>query len=972
MDSSISRRFSSSAYRQCGADVAIRVDGQVVPAIEGDTIAAAMAAAGLRQFGTDRGRIRSGFCGMGVCMDCTVTIDGRPGQRACLTKVRPGLEIHTKGGAVAGRTHKQLREESCDVAIVGGGPAGLTAAVQLAWEGLGVVVLDERPSPGGQYFKPLSPGFLPRNGRAADAQFAAGQRLLADAQAAGVRFEMGSTVWDITREAESYQLFAESEAAAQLWTARSVILATGAAERPLPVPGWTLPGVMATGAAQTLSRSYRVAPGRRMLIAGNGPLNLQLAASMAADGAELIAVTEAAPAPWAAPPARLFSLLRHGPAQAMRGLGYIARLLAHRVPLHFSTVLLHVHGRDHVEAATLAMVDAMGRPIPGSAWTCEVDTVCMGYGFQPNIDLQQILGIGMAFDPRRHARGNVPACDAMGRTSQPNLYVAGDCAGIWGADVAQRGGMLAARAVLADRTGEPEQRAIANRLKQGLEHGRAFQNALWSIYHAPPLTHVSDDQAMLCRCEAVSRAQAKALAPDQADTAPMLSDLKRATRCGMGRCQGRLCSANLADWQSGAAAVETRLAAQVPAKPITLDALASYAALIGDGTSVATLPPPQPPRSSPAIPAPLRADVAVIGAGAIGLCTALALRQAGASVVVIDRGQGRGQASFANAGSLHTQILAYAFPTLEGENVQAALNLLRLQKRSVALWQSLAQQMDIDIEIAVTGGLVVAETPEQLEKLRRKVALENAAGADSRLLTPAEAQGLVPLLSPSVIAASYAADEGKINPLLAAPALARLAQRNGITLLEQAPVEGISHEPDGFAIATSRGLVRARRVVNAAGGWAGEIAGLIGESLPVRATPLHMLVSEPAPPLTDLLLAHVSERLTMKQAKAGNMIIGGGWRAVAAADGRLRASTPRLAGNLVTAARVLPPVENLLMLRSWVAVNSGTDGRPILRESGRQKGFFHAVTMNGMTLGPAYGSACADLVLGRQADPLGA
>jgi len=967
MDAQISHRFATPAYRQCGADVAIRVDGQAIAAIEGDTIAAAMAASGLRQFGVDRGRIRAGFCGMGVCMDCIVTVDGRPGQRACLTKVQPGQEIHTKGGAAAGRPGKPLREERCDVAIVGAGPAGLAAAAMLARRGLDVAVLDERPSPGGQYFKPLSPGFVPRKGAAADAQFAAGQALVAEARAAGARFHTGCMVWDITRQAQGYHLFAESEANALHWSARFVILATGAAERPLPVPGWTLPGVMATGAAQTLSRSYRVAPGRRILIAGNGPLNLQLAASLAADGAELVAVAEAAPAPWAAAAADLVALARHGTAQTLRGLGYLGQLWARRVPLHFSTALLRVHGAHQVEAATLAIVDAEGRPLPGSEWTCAVDTVCMGYGFQPNLELQQILGLGMALDQRQHARGVVPDCDAMGRSSLPGLYVAGDCAGIWGADAAQSGGRLAAEALLADReAGKARPDAAARQWQQDQAGQRAFQGALWRIYRAPPLAHLPDDDAILCRCEAVPRAEVFAA---QFDAAALLADMKRATRCGMGRCQGRLCSANLAACHPEAMQADSRLPAQVPAKPITLDAMAGYAALIGDGTSVAPLPAPPPSVGQP-LPAPLHADVAVIGGGAIGLCTALALQESGASVVVIDRDRGRGQASFANAGSLHTQILAYAFPILEGENVQAALDLLRLQKRSVALWQALAPRLDTNIEIAVTGGLVVAETPEDLEKLRRKVVLENAAGADSRLLTAAEAQGFVPHLSSSVMAASYAADEGKINPLLAAPALARLARRNGITILEQAPVQGIRREPEGFAIATARGLVRARRVVNAAGGWAGEIAGMIGETIPVRATPLHMLVSEPAPPLTDLLLAHVSERLTMKQAKAGNMIIGGGWRAVAAADGRLRASAPRLAGNLVTAARVLPPVADLVMLRSWVAVNSGTDGRPILRESGRERGFFHAVTMNGMTLGPAYGRACADLVLGRQADPL--
>jgi len=955
-------RLSSEDYRQTGAEIAITVDGETVAAILGDTIAAAMAAAGRRSFGTDRGRERSAFCGMGICMDCIVTVDGRPGQRACLTRAIAGQDVRTGAAARSERISKPLREESRDVIIVGAGPAGLVAAEHLARHGLAVTVLDERPAPGGQYFKPLSPAFIPRSGDAADHQFAEGLARVRSAVAAGAEIRSGSMVWDIAREDDHFHVYAESEDAAARWTARYVVVAAGAGERPLPIPGWTLPGVMTTGAAQTLSRSYRVAPGHRLLIAGNGPLNLQIASALTADGAAPVAVAEAAAAPWSSPGAAARVVL-HGPARAMQGLQYLAQLRSARVPVHFSTVLLQIHGERRVEAATIATIDAQGQPVAGSEQILDIDTVCMGYGFRPNLDLQQILGVPMAQDFRSHAVGAVPEADECGRTAIPRLYVAGDCAGIWGADLAQTSGALAAAALIEDSGHSRATGAGYTNLLRRRRRQRAFQNALWSLYRAAPLDHICADDAILCRCESVPRSAVLG----QADaSATSLSDIKRATRCGMGRCQGRLCSANLSACRPSGMTEQT-IPAQIPAKPLTLAGLAGYAALIGDPGTVAPVPAARIPQSEQ-LSAPIATDIAVIGGGGIGLCTALALNRAGADVVVIDRAQGRGQASFGNAGSLHTQLLCYAFSDLDGDNVRAALGMLRLQQHSVTMWRDLAGQLDVDIEMAVTGGLIVAETSEQMDKLRRIVVMQNAAGRDCSLLSGVEARKLVPHLSDSVQGASFAADEGKLNPLLAAPALTRLARRRGVRLLEYAALEGIRRDASGFTITTSRGIVRANRVVNAAGGWAGDIAAMIGDNIPVRATPLHMLVTEPAPPLTNHLIAHVSERLTMKQARAGNLIIGGGWRAIAAADGRLRASSPRMAGNLAIAAQILPPIADLLVLRSWVAVNSGTDGRPVLTESNREKDFFHAVTMNGMTLAPAFGQACADLVLGRKTD----
>ncbi len=259
----------------------IRFDGRQIAAHPGQTVAAALAAAGIRAFRTTRhGAPRGLFCGMGVCHDCLVTIDCRPNQRACMAKITgphevssqvalPTLAIDGEAGPVPGAP------EAVEVLVVGGGAGGLTAAAVAAEAGAQVVLVDERPTAGGQYYKQPA-GAPPWD----DAQFAGGRRLLARAQAAGVRFVAGA-VWSasLPLRVEVY-----GEDGARTFLPRRLIVATGAFERPLPVPGWTLPGVMTTGALQTLIRSYGVLPGQTFLLAGNGPLNLQVACELATRG----------------------------------------------------------------------------------------------------------------------------------------------------------------------------------------------------------------------------------------------------------------------------------------------------------------------------------------------------------------------------------------------------------------------------------------------------------------------------------------------------------------------------------------------------------------------------------------------------------------------------------------------------------------------------------------------------------------
>ena len=251
--------------------VTLDFEGQQVAAIPGESIAAALTRAGIRGLRITRsGAARGMFCGMGVCQDCLVEVDGIANRRACMTKVEGPVQVRRQVAvprlplespvAAAGAT--QGPTLTPDVLVIGAGAAGLHAALAARGRGAGVLLVDERPTDGGQYYKQSA-----HPGPARDRQAAEGAGLIAKVAASGVTWWRGAEVWGAF--AGPRFMVRHGGSSHRIDPAR-VVLATGAYERPWPVPGWTLPGVMTTGAAQTLLRSYGVVAGQRVVIAGNG------------------------------------------------------------------------------------------------------------------------------------------------------------------------------------------------------------------------------------------------------------------------------------------------------------------------------------------------------------------------------------------------------------------------------------------------------------------------------------------------------------------------------------------------------------------------------------------------------------------------------------------------------------------------------------------------------------------------------
>jgi glycine/D-amino acid oxidase-like deaminating enzyme len=943
-----------------GARLRITVDGKAVEGVAGETVAATLLAAGHLQFSSAQGGAPRGpFCGMGICHDCLVTIDGIPSQRACMTKLRDGMAVARqstaavpwKPAASVGNT-AAATESACDVLIVGAGPGGLATAVACGRD-LAVRVIDDRPEAGGQYYKQPVSGHGDRLARA-------GAALIAQVRAAGATITSGATVWGAFRAADgTLEIGVLSADAAELVRPRLLVVATGAYEPSLVVPGWTLPGVMTVGACQTFVRAYGVVPGQRIVVAGNGPLGLQLACEILRRGGQVVAVAEAAPAPWRRPAAAA-RCARASPGLMLQGLRYLAELRRRRVPMLYRHVLAGIAGDGRTEAAMLASVGTDGMPLPGGSQTWPCDVVCMGYGFAPSNELPRLLGC--THRAAAFGVGLEVVRDAAGETSQPDVLVVGEAGGFAGAQVALAQGRLAGARVREKLGFSAAAGGAAHRV---LRRHRAFQAALRGLFAAAePGLALADRDTVVCRCESITLGTLQAAIARHA-----LVDvgmLKRATRAGMGRCQGRYCGASLdALLNPGQAAEELRrFAPQMPLRPVRAGALAAEAPEWRGHRR--TVLPRHPPPPSATLPIEA-ADTVVVGGGIVGLSTAWYLGRAGHDVVVLDRGEPAAEASGGNAGSLHVQLLSFDFAATPGATESQAARTLPLQRDAVALWQTIEAELGTSFEFRRTGGLMVAETPDELAVLRAKVELERRCGIEVDLIGAHALYGMEPALKPGLLGAAWCPQEGKINPLLANQAMLDAARGAGARLLRRTEVLAIRREPSGFVLTTQSGAIRAGRVVNAAGAWAARIAAMLGSKIPVFGAPLQMIVTEPAAAGLTRLLAHAARHLTMKQAAAGGFIIGGGW--TAALDPvhfHPRPLRESLAGNLWVACRLLPSLGALQVIRSWAAMNIDIDGAPILGEDPAVPNLFHAVGANGYTLGPLLGQVTAQLILGRE------
>lgn len=435
--------------------------------------------------------------------------------------------------------------ELIELAIIGAGPAGLAAAAEAADLGVDVILVDVFGRPGGQYFKQTPAGLAAAPGDHPlpfDPQARPGVRVLADTAVWGIFPDLTPQPPLLGGEGEFGAPSFAGRGTGGRWLlclygpagtprrllAQTVILAPGAHDRPVPFPGWTLPGVLTAGAALNLVKHQRLLPGRRFLLSGTGPLQLLLARHLLEAGGEVVAVLDANPFPWRG--------WRHAPAvwgQWERlGEGWAAWRAMRRAgtPLRWGWVIRRAEGDGQVVRAVIGPVSG------GAAETLDVDTICLGHGFTPSVQLARQAGCEHRYDPGQ--RAYLPVRDEWLQTTQEGIFVAGDAAGIGGKDVALWEGRLAALAAARQlgRAVPPDRLAAARR---ELARQRRFAAVLLDLF--PASAHLGDlltDDTVLCRCEEITVAEVRRAVAEGAET---LNAVRMVTRAGMGRCQGRMC-----------------------------------------------------------------------------------------------------------------------------------------------------------------------------------------------------------------------------------------------------------------------------------------------------------------------------------------------------------------------------------------------------------------------------------------------
>ncbi len=444
------------------------------------------------------------------------------------------------------------------IVVVGAGPAGLRAVATLAEAGLKPTLIDEARRPGGQIYRQPPAGA----DRPAEALygFEAGKARalhgLLDRLGAAVDHRPETLVWNLFDA--SLDLLGPN--GFETVGFDRLVLATGAMDRILPFPGWTLPGVYTLGAAQIALKAQGVAIGRRVALVGAGPLLPLVVHQYLKAGAEVVAALDVTPL---GPKIRnIFGLLAE-PATVAKGVWYTLRNLLAGRPIRSSVRAIRVEGDGRVEA--LAWTDAAGRE-----HRIACDAVGASFGLRSEAQLADLAGCRFGFDAV--TRQWIPVHSAAGRSSRADVYLAGDGAGIGGADAAELQGERAALALVED-LGRPVDGGRVADLERALARQRRFRAALEAAYPFP--THIAaaiGDDEIVCRCEGITAGTLRRTAIDR-DVAEM-NRLKALTRCGMGRCQGRVCGQAAAEVLAAARGVEVeavgRLRGNPPIKPIAV------------------------------------------------------------------------------------------------------------------------------------------------------------------------------------------------------------------------------------------------------------------------------------------------------------------------------------------------------------------------------------------------------------------
>ncbi len=345
-------------------------------------------------------------------------------------------------------------------------------------------------------------------------------------------------------------------------------------------------------------------------------------------------------------------------------------------------------------------------------------------------------------------------------------------------------------------------------------------------------------------------------------------------------------------------------------------------------------------------------DILIIGGGILGCSAAYYLVKRGVSVTVVDRGLLANEATGATTAGLTLQ--------------NRAPMRFAVYRAAIAYWSTLTQELNTDLGYVKPGSLMVAHTGEEVACLEQRAEQLGGLGLNVQLLPASEAKQMAPWLSDEVARVAYCPDDGFAEPTLLPQAFVNSARHHGATFMTNTIVTSLRQAAKiGFVATTSQGEIRAQRIVNAAGAWAGQIATMLGVNLPITFNPLQAMMTEARPPWLDKVVLHAGRKLTLKQNREGRVVIGGGWRAQGQLNGRNKRLLPEhRAGNLAVAHQSVPKTADLKIEKEWVGIEGRSPDRlPFFGEVADVPGLYMlACVHGGFTLSPLLGDQLAELI----------
>ena len=454
--------------------------------------------------------------------------------------------------------------------IVGAGPAGLAAATTAAKLGIETLLLDEQQAPGGQIYRAITETPI-QNRAILGEDYWHGASLVEPFKQSGAHYQSGATVWAIANHtaadaAAGFEVGYSVAGQARMLLAKHIVLATGAQERPFPIPGWTLPGVMTVGAAQILLKSSGLVPGQRTVLAGCGPLLYLVAWQYLNLGIAVEAILDTTPA------GRLTKALPH--AWGFLRSPYLAKGL--KLLREVKSRVRIIKDVTALEALGEGKLEKVRYTTGGKTETLAVDQLLLHQGVIPNINLAQAAGVEQRWNKLLLCWE--PIVDAWGNTNVERLGIAGDSGGIAGALAAEHSGRIAAYEVAMqlgvmvagqrDAQSAPERAQLERAVR-----GREFFDTL---YQAPDQFRMPTGDTVVCRCEEITASQVRETVKLGC---PGPNQMKSFLRCGMGPCQGRFCSVTVTEMiaqERGVSPEEVgHYRLRFPTKPLTLGELAA-------------------------------------------------------------------------------------------------------------------------------------------------------------------------------------------------------------------------------------------------------------------------------------------------------------------------------------------------------------------------------------------------------------